>query len=187
MEKVQVTSETCPGIVNVREIQVNTYIPEKVHCHVITQTDAEKIDKIATENEKMKKFFVDYMVDALEYRYIKKGDIIYISSKSDNYSNGNAPKYIGVFSEFGVDRVLDDGTPVLYIQTRNTWTIGSKFMKPKYDVPNIVEGAVRHSFIPDVELFKPRGTTDFIRKPTENELIEYRKAFQEFIDKTYIK
>lgn len=185
MEKVTLKAENVTGLIDWREILVNTYMPDNVYCHVISREEAETVDNMASENKMMKKFLVDLLVDELHYQNIKKGDIIFMSSKSSDYPEDGNPKHIGVFDGFDVTGVYEDGHPQFGISLHHLWSVGSKIMRLDGDVPNIEEKSVSYVFLPDSDIFKNTNTVDYIRIATEKEIDEYRKAVSEYIDKTY--
>lgn len=185
MEKVTIKAENVTGLVDWREIPVNIYMPDNVYCHVISREEAETIDKMAIDNKMMKKFLVDLLVDECNYQTIKKGDIIFMSSKSSDYSKDGNPKHIGVFDGFDVTGIYPDGHPQFGISLHHLWSVGSKIMRLDGDVPNIEEKSVSYVFLPDIHIFKNSNTTDYIRIATEKEIEDYRRAVSEYIDKTY--
>lgn len=185
MEKVTLKAENVTGLVDWREIPVNTYMPDNVYCHVISKEEVETVDKMALENKRMKKFLVDLLVDELNYQNIKKGDIIFMSSKSSEYPKEGNPKHIGVFDRFDVTGVYEDGHPQFEISLHHLWSVGSKIMRLDGNVPNIEEKSVSYVFLPETDIFKNSKTTDYIRIATKKEIEEYCKAVYEYIDKTY--
>lgn len=187
MEKVTIKAENMPGLVDWREIPVNTYVPDNVYCHVISREEAEIVDKMAIENKRMKKFLVDLLVDECHYNNIKKGDIIFMSSTSSDYSKENNPKHIGVFDGFDVTGVYEDGHPQFGISLHHLWSVGSKIMRLDGDVPNIEEKSVSYVFLPETDILRNSNTVDYIRIATKKEIEDYRKAVSEYIDKTYCK
>lgn len=189
MKKTTATKEERPGMV--ANVEINVYMPDKLFCHVLEKHEAEAIDAMADKSEKMEKFIVDSMVKSLDYGQFKKGDVVFMSSVSQNYSEENAPKYIGVFKGFKIDRMLDDSIPTFHIVLDKAWTVGSFFMKLDGNVPNIADRDSEYSFIPDGNLYKSNPnlsySVDYIRRPTDDEMKKYKEAFDEFWRKTYCR
>lgn len=179
MIKTKIEAGDKPGLIDSKSIIVNTYMPSNFHIHTIYANEAEDVEKLVDERNKSQEFIIGLMKKACGYEEIKKGDLVYFSTKLPNH-----PKYIGSFKGFDIVDWTNRGNPIFELNTINSWCIGSTEYTRKGELPHFIDNKF-YRFIPDLDWYVSDviiSNDDFVRPVTKEEKTKYIEAFKKRYD-----